>query len=284
MSKILSALFPFYENKKINNKLKKKLSNNEYTSVLENVDNIESVNVEILKEKYEEAISIKEKLEDKAKLNIVGITIAITLIMGASGLLNSIYKKHNNIIIEWGTFILFSFCVIYMLIAGIMAIKVLIDENEIYMVQLKNIVGTIENLKQDYDECISKNQIKNLIRNNSIYTSYECIRNALVCLFILLIFATIPFSIQTSKKTVSFQKENSLNVLYSSSTISDINEYDLEHRIEKVIMAAKNNNKLSDNKMLGMLSSDGKLFIKIKINDENITVLDVEMVEKIIYK
>ena len=42
----------------------------------------------MLKEQYDETFNTKEKIEDKAKTNIIGISISITLIMGASGVLS----------------------------------------------------------------------------------------------------------------------------------------------------------------------------------------------------
>lgn len=49
-------------------------------------------------------------------------------------------------------------------------------------------------LRNVYVKCISKNRMQNIIRNNGIYTSYECIRNAFVCLFFILSVIIFPMS------------------------------------------------------------------------------------------
>ena len=64
----------------------------EPVGVLYYVDNADKLSLESLKEQYADTFEIKDKLEDKAKTNIIGITISITLIMGASGILSALAK------------------------------------------------------------------------------------------------------------------------------------------------------------------------------------------------
>lgn len=62
------------------------------------------------------------------------MTISITLILGASSLLNSIYSKFPYASIYWISFILFVLAVMYMIIAGVLSIRVLMNENTVYTV------------------------------------------------------------------------------------------------------------------------------------------------------
>ena len=48
--------------------------------------------------------------------------------------------------------------------------------------------------KIKYDDCINRNISRNIIRNNLVFASYICIRNALICLIMLLILMTIPIA------------------------------------------------------------------------------------------
>ncbi len=191
---ILEFIFPMIYNYKTNKILHNKLGNLDGSSIFKDVENPELITTDILKDEYSNTLKTKDKLEDKAKTNVVGITIAITLIMGASSIITSINEKFDNKVIQWCAFVLFCVAVLYMLYAGIVAIKILINENEIYTVQLNNIANE-ERLRSDYDKCIVSNRIKNLIRNNGVYTSYECIRNAFVCLFLVLLLSIFPYSL-----------------------------------------------------------------------------------------
>ncbi|MFT9494758.1 hypothetical protein [Anaerosolibacter sp.] len=282
MNKIISVLLPFYENKKVTKILRSKLNDLNDSGEFDIIEDKSSINIDILKEKYSETIAIKDKLEDKAKLNVIGITIAVTLIMGSTGLLNNISNKYNQFLIEWIVFALFSVSVVYLFIAGIMAIKVLIDENEIYVVQLKNVINTPEFLNDDYIRCITKNRTKNLLRNNSVYTSYECIRNALVCLFILLILSTLPVHFESNIGKTSDKDVILTDIYYSASLVSNTNFDDLKQSIEETISSAKNKNELVADGLFGLINSDGRVFIKISIKDKAITVLSIESIEKII--
>lgn len=281
MNKLISILLPFYPNKKSNDSLRAKLADANNAGVLCYIENSDKISAETLKEQYAETIRIKDKLEDKAKTNVAGITISITLIMGASGLLNTIYTKFNSPLISWLSFLLFSIAVIYMLIAGIMAIGVLINENELYTVQLNSLAENPQTLRDDYDQCIGQNRTKNLIRNNSVYTSYECIRNALVCLFVLLVFVTIPFSLNNFAYPYTENNMSGLEIVYSGSTIASIKENNWQTSIEQTIMQAKATGMLINNQTLGLLSANESLFVKVKLDNETITVLLVEPVESI---
>ena len=181
---ILEFIFPMIDNYNTNKILHNKLENSDENSIFKDIENPELITTDILKDEYSNTL----------KTNVVGITIAITLIMGASSIITSINEKFDNKVIQWCAFVLFCVAVLYMLYAGIVAIKILINENEIYTVQLNNIANE-ERLRSDYDKCIVSNRIKNLIRNNGVYTSYECIRNAFVCLFLVLLLSIFPYSL-----------------------------------------------------------------------------------------
>lgn len=221
-------------------------------------------------------------MEDKAKLNVAGITIAITLIMGSTGLLEVIYNKYNSVWFSWVMFALLICGVAYMLIAGIMTIKVLIDENEVYTVGIVKNTDETGNAKMEYKNAINKNAIKNLIRNNSVFTSYECIRNALACLFLLFIFVALP--IREANKFINLSSNTAFenNIYYSALTLKEINEYNLEDSIESVINREKDTGNLSMNGDYGLISDDKKLFITVNIQDNRITIMNIEIIDDVL--
>ena len=178
MNKILDIIFPLYENRKAKKIIQAKMfpRNEQGEDVIENSDKIST---EKLKELYDNTLKTKDKLEDKAKTNIIGITISVSLIIGASGLLSAINIKFGNSFIALCAIIFLIAGVTYMILAGLLVIHVLIGENETYNVNLSSIVNGEELLRDDYDKCIAQNQRKNIIRNNYVFTSYACIRNSL---------------------------------------------------------------------------------------------------------
>ena len=281
MSKIIDVVLPMYANRRYNKILRNKHSNtgeyNEPESLLYHIENADAINTDVLKEQYDDTFHIKDKLEDKAKVNVIGITIAITLIMGGTGILNTISNKFPTSFLQWSSFILFAVAVIYLLIAGFLAVKVLFDENIIYTIALNSYTSNEATLRSDYDKCIMQNRTQNLIRNNSIYSSYECIRNALVCLFVILLLATIPIEFKQNSTDQNNVYEK-YNFIFSAETVSYLKNYDVQSVVEDVIINAVKNGNISENTVdaIGIIDSEYNLFIKFKLSKETITVMMIE--------
>lgn len=280
MSKTVDVIFPMYANHRDNKVLRKKLNageDNDPESLLCHIENAEAINTDVLKQQYDDTFRMKDKLEDKAKINVIGITIAITLIMGASGVLNTISEKFPIPVLQWLTFVLLAVAVIYLLIAGIIVVKVLIDENIVYTVSLNSFASNVATLRSDYDKCIVQNRTQNLIRNNSVYSSYECIRNALVCLFIILLFSTIPIEFQQNSTDKSNEHEQ-YSFTFSSETVSYLRNHDVRSVVEDAILNVVENDNISRNSddAIGIIDDNNNLFIKFKFSEETITVMMIE--------
>lgn len=285
MGKILDVVFPMIANHKANKALYEKIHpKNEAredikpAGVLCNVDNADKFSMETLKEQYAATFKTKDKLEDKAKTNIIGITISITLIMGASGILSTLNKKYSSLLLSWILFALFLITVAYMLTAGLLVIRLLISENEIYVVKLNSLASGGMELRDDYDMCISLNQIKNTIRNNHIFTSYECIRNALVCLFIVLVLVAVPINMpkdNTDKELI--YSSQSYSFLFSSSAVDYLKDNEIRDAVEKVIVSTINTSKPNEEtQTFGIVDNRNNLFIKFQVADIVVTVLIIE--------
>lgn len=130
ISEFINFLWPFYKsytaNKKIDKDIQRQKNDNTVQEFQDNFDK-----TEIVKD-YDVTIYRKDKLEDKAKTNIFGITIAISLIAGAHTFLNNIYTMYSSRIIGIISFILFLLIILYLLVSGITVVKVLCDLNSIY--------------------------------------------------------------------------------------------------------------------------------------------------------
>ena len=157
--KVVDLIFPFIGNASANRKIRKKLRESEEHS--ENINtplnqckNPESVTEDALRAQYEDALKTKDKFEDKAKATIVTVTISVSLIMGASGLLNTVFSRYENQIIKWVCFVLFLYAVLSMILAAVMDIKVLSSENKVYIIPMDT---SKEHLRTKYDLYAGRN-------------------------------------------------------------------------------------------------------------------------------
>ena len=285
MNKVIDLVFPMISNCQANAKLRKKIhpkdengQDIEPESILSYIENSDLINLDILKGWYDETFKAKEKIEDKAKTNIIGISISITLIMGASGILSVLNNKYPSPAVSWVAFVLIVVSIIYMLTAGILIIRLLTNENEIYMVTLSELALGGKILRDQYGKRISQNQNKNVIRNNYLFTSYECIRNSLVCLFVILILTTIPINLKSEdiSDNALYQSET-YSILYTSSVVDYIQKHDAQSIVERSIFEAverieKNNNAQA----LGIIDERNHLFIKFRVIDNSIEILLIE--------
>lgn len=280
MSKCFALVLPFRDNYEANKILRKKISCECPQSILDDVDNPNAISIDTLKGQYADAMRAKDKLEDKAKTNLIGITIAITLIMGASGILATVYEKYTHPIISGIAFMLLIFATAYMISAGVLAIKVLIDENKVYGINLNCFSAGEGALREDYGKCISQNHNQNLIRNNYIYTSYVCIRNALICLFAVLILSAIPYAATESSATdkAYINGFSEYSFVYSSSAVACIKDHDVQDIVEIAIKQAIDSGVLNKDKtaLIGINDSNNSLFIKFSMDNSVITVWLVE--------
>jgi hypothetical protein len=278
INKCLVLVIPFIEYYKADKILRKKIENPQ--SILDDVDNPNAISIDILKGQYADAIYAKDKLEDKAKTNLIGITIAITLITGASGILSTVYENYTHPIISGIVFVLLILATIYMIAAGILSFKVLVDENRIHTVSLNSFAAGETALREDYGECISQNRNRNLIRNNCNYTSYICIRNALACLFVVLFLSAIPYAATGNSATDKAYTNDfsEYSFVYSSSAVAYIKDYEVQDSVEIAIKQAVNSGVLNKDKtaLIGINDSNNSLFIKFSMDNRVITVWLIE--------
>ena len=285
MGKLMDAIFPMIANYKMNKILRNKLNPKneagediEPEGVLDYVENPDALSLEILKEHYLNTQRAKDKFEDKAKTNIIGVSISITLIMGTYGVLSVLNDKYPYPVLSWILFALIVISVAYMLIAGILVIHLLIGENEIYVVKLNSFASDETILRDDYDKCIAQNQKKNIIRNNYVFTSYECMRNALVCLFVILILVAIPSSLPNNDAhEILIHTSQSYSFLFSSSVVDFIKDEELRTSVESAINSKIESTQLSDvSQAFGIIDNNNNLFIKFEVSDGSVKVLLIE--------
>lgn len=215
---IIGQVFPSVSMRKANKQLKEKINCGESQSNRAFMDNFDQIPIESFRQRYAETFEVKNKFEDKAKTNVIGITIAITIIMGSSDLTDSLISKYSCITMHWISFIILLAAILYLLVSGIDAIKVLFNENTMSTVNLSNLATNDVDTKEKYDDCTNRNISQNIIRNNIVYSSYICIRNALICVLVLFILVSIPFTTAKSKDNTTMDLSES-SISYSETII-----------------------------------------------------------------
>lgn len=189
MMKMIEWIMPSLSNYWINKSVRTRILDVATSDIPRTENQLEHLSKEELEKLFDVDITVKDKLEDKAKTNVIGVTISVTLIMGSQVLLQNITEKYGVGLLYGVALALFVCAVVYMLAAGIHAIHVLVAENETYTPSLE-LEGDL--YKKDLNKQIGLNRAKNTLRNNYVFTSYECIRNALICLFSVMIIAIVP--------------------------------------------------------------------------------------------
>lgn len=277
---IIEQIFPSISISKANKLLKKKINSEKSQSNISDKENFDVIPIESFRQKYTETFNIKNKFEDKAKTNVVGITIAITIIMGASGLIDSLIRKYTSVPLHWISFILLSISIIYLLVSGIDAIRVLFNENTMSIVDLPDLSADDIGTKEKYDDYTNRNINRNIVRNNIVYSSYICIRNALICMMVLFILVSIPFS-DIREKVGTGMVTNNSSISYSSDII--IPERISRSTINNSITIDKSTREdIKDGETYTFVNMDEKYLVEYKCVGTNIIVQTFSTFDKVI--
>jgi hypothetical protein len=130
-------------------------------------------------------------------------------------------------------------------------------------------------LRQEYDKCTESNEYQNIIRNNGVYSSYGCIQNALVCLFIIGVLAIIPYTVKQSATSSSVNANSGYSIVFASDALNHIIQYKDQAIIEATVVDAINNGKITSTSA-GIINDSQNLFIKASMTNKTVTVSIVE--------
>ncbi len=262
--KVIELIMPSLSNWRYNKVIRQKIHKEEGLDTPSATVPLAKISKEKLEQLYDRDINAKEKLEDKAKTNVIGITVSVTLIIGAYSLLQSIFKNHGLGTVYWIAFSLFVVAVIYMLAAGIHAIHMLTAENTIHT---ESFEIDDELYKRDLDRKIGLNRARNTIRNNYVFTSYECIRNSLLCLFVVMVIAIVPVQKDSHTHESSWQGSYFL----SADAMRTIH-----NGIDSSVITAYIEDQPQKEGTVAVVDEKDKIFIKYSIDGENGIIYMIE--------
>jgi len=204
-------IFPFLGNNDSNKKIMCKIDDI-FDKDLEQIDlkrmncagDLSKISVEIVKSTYDETLERKKTIEDKAKVNVLGVTIFSSLITALSTSIIKLYSFAENDIMKYILFFFGVLAIFYMLYGGILSLEVLMSKSKIYLLNEEDQILKRNFKKRAYARSIDLNGYSNLIRNNYITSSYQCIRNGLYILLIIFSLALLP----VLKDNTNMQEKN----------------------------------------------------------------------------
>lgn len=265
---MLNEIVPIIDTIKANKKLREK-NKSEDIEILVDLDLVE---IKFIEDEYLNVIDAKNRFEDKAKTIIAALTIAITLILNLSKVIETITNKFALQYMDIFVFASAVLSIVYMLLAGIMAIQVLIKENLLYPVSLQ------ERSRQDKECFYIKTQLninQNLIRNNIIFSSYRLIRNSVICLVIIFVLAIYPYTHQDKNANVDGGNCNSENLQFGRNAVEWIVQ-NPEKNISFENLIEDNKLKIKDKLLANIYDETNNIDIMVEYKSETYIVLDVK--------
>ena len=264
MNKLISAIIPSIEEHCADVGIKAKIKNKDVNAMIDfSVEKRSEIELEKL---FEKEYYRKERFEDKAKTNIIGVTISVSLILGSYTLLTNIYNKYESgSMLGVISALVFTLSVVYMISAGIHATHVIIGENEVYQVN-----ETEASSKNDaYFLSIGLNRLKNLIRNNHVYVSYICIRNSLICLFFVMLIAIFPY--QKDKQTlISVVRNSEKQFFFNEDSIEGLSKGISINYVEELVLDRVNTSMVNDS--MTIVDDKERVVVKFIIENEKVYV------------
>lgn len=192
----LDLLIPVWHSWRVSKMIEKKMQSLESkegkNQGLEYMKDYSSLTTDEVKSFHEKSLNQMKSLEDKAKISVLGVTVAVSLVTGIA----SLFSPFNDASLKSTAFeiciVFFSvIAVAYMSMSGWSSLLVLGDKNLVYQLFPSDMrLPDQEKLKKLalYTEL---NVSLNTIRNNYVYAGYRSIVYAIVSLSIAFILIAV---------------------------------------------------------------------------------------------
>ena len=140
--------------------------------------NIDDDNV--LENKYGDALGHKKQLEDKAKSLVALTTISATMMLGLGSTASSMFGGIVQLPVRAILAAVMIFSAFYMVAAAISSISVFASLNKAYLVDDPG-----RSTGDDIRLVIMQNGYQNILRNNYLSLSFDCLKRSLGSLFVV---------------------------------------------------------------------------------------------------
>jgi len=188
---VLRFVFPIISCKHGNNILDKKIKSIKHHEIhLTYMTEWDTLTIEEAEGFFNSSVEQKRILESKAQITIVGLTIAVSLIIGlGSSLLGNKALSHSPLqlwVIVFGIISL-----VYFIMAGCMSFEVLVERNQVYQLFPKEMRSPDKEKLEKISFNTELNVNLNIIRYNYVYCAYRSILYAVISLGIMFILSAI---------------------------------------------------------------------------------------------
>ena len=194
ISSIFFHFFPVFWLKRVNNVLDQKIDNLKNGSrKFSYMKGYETLNLSDAQKFLDKTFEARKTIEDKAKINMLGVTISVSLIIG----LSQIFDKHDLFLgppfIRFLSALLAFYSLSSMLVSTALSLLILGRLNVIYDLYPPDKILETDAEKVDIIAVNAElNMNYNIKRNNYLYLSYHHIINSLLGLFLLFLVVIVP--------------------------------------------------------------------------------------------
>lgn len=222
--KVIDAIWPLYGTLQAGNKIDDFITDwFDGKKSFDYMKGYQRLKIEDVKKYLERTFEFKRILEDKAKVNVFGVTLAVSVITGLAKVIFDFNIHDTYFILKLATLFFAVLALIYMMVAGILSLAVLGELNTVYEVFPDDFYSA-----DTAAECTELNSKLNSKRNNYINCSYKNIRNSLFVLIVLFVIIVTPFNsfkknetdiLTEVHKVMESQKEITKQLQYNEKTL-----------------------------------------------------------------
>ena len=164
---MIKTIFPWFNSKKANKKVKTKIdaiSSGDFTQNVDYMKDYQHLKCKEVEDFFNKTLDVKKSLEDKLKTSLFSVTIGITVLTSAISFLYSDGISSLNIIFKGIIFTTGSIAIIYMIIAGIFAVKTISGFISVYQLFPEDLANkSYDEKKESIAVCAELNSLSNII-------------------------------------------------------------------------------------------------------------------------
>jgi len=221
ITEILALLFPLIILRKVNKPVNAKIAKLENgVKVFSYMSGYESLDISVAEEFLNKTFEARKTLEEKAKTNVFGVTISVSLIIGLSQIFygNVFSTSFHRVLI----IILAFYSLTSMILATILSLMILGVFNRVYDLYPFDKSLTSNSEKLDAIAVNAElNMNYNIKRNNYLYASYCLITNFLLSLSVLFLIVIIPYNSST-KDSLQRIHDSQINIYKEVTKLKDL--------------------------------------------------------------
>ena len=165
--------------------------------------------------------SRRRTIEEKAKTNVLAITIAASAMIAGVAVASEVAGIHERCAgwIVWPVVVAQGIGIIFLLAGGIVALNALrVAETYMWTLGREKMNMTIEAINAELSWCLQFNQCVTSIKSNQVETSYICIRNGIIALGLAALLMAV---LLLSPSAFSACEKNPEEVLANGATLMD---------------------------------------------------------------